>query len=103
MVAVTVRRVTRPRRVYFEDWNGWGGEYRATGSGDFPDRLPPAANPITIVRNYAYYEGKRERSRSNRAMRRLMEAGLALVASALFNALFISTHALVGQTVREDC
>jgi high affinity cGMP-specific 3',5'-cyclic phosphodiesterase 9 len=48
-------------------------------------------NSITIVRNYAYYEGANasEVDRT-RAMRRLMEAGLALVASALFNALFIS-------------
>ena len=48
-------------------------------------------NSITIVRNYAYYEGANASEvDQTRAMRRLMEAGLALVASALFNALFIS-------------
>ena len=48
-------------------------------------------NSITIVRNYAYYEGANASEvDQTRAMRRLMEAGLALVASRLFNALFIS-------------
>jgi len=42
---------------------------------------------VALVRNYAYYGVDVDNSR---AMRRLMEAGLALVASALFNALFIS-------------
>ena len=48
-------------------------------------------NSITIIRNYAYYEGANASEiDQTRALRRLMEAGLALVASALFNALFIS-------------
>ena len=48
-------------------------------------------NSITIIRNYAYYEGANASEiDQTRALRRLMEAGLALVASTLFNALFIS-------------